>query len=218
MPITRLSDLLGQRLWPATFPQTLAALVSADPEDVSGELAWALRHQAVDATHRQNSVHHVNGPTDVLDLITRGYVLHPWAGAWKTYALGTDRAPMLRPSDTGRVSYVVKATRLIPKVDDLPPLPPGTGSSLPLWLPIYGGSPDVLAKPGVAKGLATLARRVAVADVVFYHADAESGTAPTLWSVRAGAGISGASRAFSQQVDFPNFDGDDPVGLIKEAL
>jgi len=190
--------------YPDDHPQTLAELIEADPGTITSPLAWELRHQAVSLTQRHEK-HYITDPWQVLNLITKGYVLHPWTGAWKSYALSGDRQPILTPSDTGTFRYQAKATRLIPKADDLPALPrPERHGKQPGWLLCYGGTPEVLSKPGVARGLASLASRVPVVDVVFYHVDPDQNIAPTLWSVRAGCGMSGTSRHGATALPFPD--------------
>lgn len=186
--------------YPADHPQSLADLVAADPDTISDSLAWFLRKQTVAAT-RASERHHVRGPEDVLRLLANGYALHAWEGAWVTYGLTADRQVALVTGESGRTKSVRKATRLIPKAADLPDLPHGGhAGKRPAYLVLFGGTPEVLEKDHVAQGLATLQRVAPVADVCFYHRDPDAGIPPTLWSVRAGVGVTSAGH----RVDFPN--------------
>jgi hypothetical protein len=206
-----LSDEIGKwGEYPLDHPQTLAELMDADPKTIQHPLARALRAMAVDLTNRSEK-HYITGPWSVLELIAKGYVIHPWSDAWVCYALSGERQPILVPKKPkkGEASstaqeYLRKATRLIPHAEDLPTLPHERGKRESAWLIVYGGTPEVLSKPGVAKGLTTLARKLPISDVVFYHSDTETGTQPTLWSVRAGCGMSGASRHSAIEVPFPD--------------
>lgn len=192
--------------YPADHPQTLAELAAAEPDTITAPAAWFLRRQVI-AASRAAERHDVNGPSDVLALLTNGYALHPWEGAWVSYALSARRQVILVPGEGGSMRSLRKATRLIPKTEDLPEIPSTAyrGPKKPGWLLIYGGTPDVLSKEHVAQGLATLQRRVPVADICFYQKGEEGICAPTLWSVRAQAGVSGTTR-----VEFP-----DPEALRK---
>ena len=206
-PRTLSEALADLGAYPADHPQSLAELVLADPESLTHPLAWFLRKQAVEAT-RSSQRHYVNGPQDALRLLRNGYVLHPWEGCWVSYALTGDRQVALVPHDKGGVRTLRKATRLLPKADELPDLPAGTTRSgrKAAWLVIYGGTPEVLSKPHVAQGLASLRRRVPTADVVFYTCDAAAGVAPTLWSVAAGCGVTETGGPGGTEVPFPDPD------------
>lgn len=172
--------------YPKEYPQTLAELLDASPDSLKHPLAWWLRHQAVDVSNRSEA-HYINTPADVAELIRKGYVIHPLDKAWKSYALSADRQPILQPNAKGSLSYQTITTRIIPKPEDLAPLSsPSRSIRKASWLLVYGGKPDVLAKPGVAPGLAKLARMKPIADVVFYHRNNEG--ISSFWSVRAGTG------------------------------
>lgn len=196
----KLSDIVPG--YPEDHPQTLAALLDADPESIKEPVAWELRHQALGVARSWES-HFVTSPWDVLELIVSGYVIHPWEKAWKSYALSSDRQPILVPSDKGSARYLSKATKLLPKPSDLGPLPQGTSANRSAaWLVVYGGSPEVLSRDGVIPGLVRLTRSVQVADIVFFDREAQG--QPTLWSVKANTGMSGISRAFAREVPFPD--------------
>lgn len=195
--------------YPEDHPQTLRALLDADPDTISHPLAWFLRSQAVEVK-RSSEQHYVNSPHDAFRLLRNGYVLHPWTGKWVAYALTGSRTVLHVPHPRGGVTPLRVRTPIIPKVDDLPRLPKGTAEArrLPTWLVIYGGTPDVMSKPGVARGLATLRRRAPVADVLFFHKDPDNGIPPTLWSLQAGVGMRESGNANGTQVPFP-----DPAAL-----
>lgn len=202
-----LSEALALGPYPEDHPQTLADLVAADPDSLSHPLAWFLRKQAIEAT-RAAERHYVTGPKDALSLLNKRYALRAWEGAWVSYGLSADRQVILVPHDKGGVRSLRKATRIIPKAEDLPELPPGRSKNgkRAAWLVIYGGDPQVLSKPHVAQGLATLQRRVPVADIVFYDCPSEGGQAPTLWSVRAGTGVTETGGPGGTEVPFPDLD------------
>ena len=186
--------------WPEEYPQTLTELVEADSASLSDHRAKELRSQALDLV-RSWEKHHISGPWDALQLLSSGYVLHTWENAWRSYALGSDRAAMMIPKEGGASRYLVKATKLLPQADELPALPSGKGEARkPEWLVIYGGTPEVLSKPGVPQRLAKLLKSAPISDVVFYAKD----PTPTLWSLRAGVGVKGASKANAATVAFPD--------------
>lgn len=198
--------------YPQEYPQTLAALLDANPQEIEGDLAWGLRKHALAVTSTWEQ-HHINSPWDVLELIVSGYIIHPWEGAWRTYALSGDRQPVMTPSKEGRMRYLSHGTRLLPKPDDLGPLPTTGNQGKPAWLVVYGGTPDVLSKAGVAQGLTRLIRTKPIADIVFYSA--VEGQNPTLWSIKAGTGVSGTSKAGCKETAFADPD----IALtIREAL
>lgn len=202
-----LTEALALGPYPEDHPQTLADLVAADPDTLSHPLAWFLRKQAIEAT-RAAERHYVTGPKDALRLLGNGYALHAWDGAWVSYGLSADRQVILTPHEKGGVRAMRKATRLIPKVEDLPELPAGQSVSgkRASWLVIFGGTPEVLSKPHVAQGLATLQRRLPIADIVFYSCSADGGQAPTLWSVRAGTGVTETGGPGGTEVPFPDLE------------
>ena len=147
--------------------------------------------------------HYVNSPWDVLELVVSGYVIHPWDGAWRTYALSADKQPILVPSEKGRMRYLSHGTRLLPKPDDLGPLPRrGDGTGQSSWLVVYGGTPDVLSKNGVPQGLVRLGRTKPLSDIVFYSSG--EGTEPKLWSIKAGTGVKGSTKAGAKEETFPD--------------
>lgn len=194
--------------YPTDHPQSLADLVSAEPDTVSHPLAWFLRKQTVEAM-RSADHHYVRSPGDALTLLRNGYALHSLRGGWVSYALNADRRVVLVPSENskyGGMRSLRKQTRLLPKPEDLPDIPitAKRGNKKPAWLVIYGGTPEVLDKDHVAAGLARLQRCVAVADICFYDADPDEGVAPTLWSVRAGRGVSSTGGPGGTEVPFPN--------------
>lgn len=186
---------------PEDHPQTLADLMSADPDQISHPLAQFLVGQAV-ALVRSHERHYVRTPEDVLRYLSNKQVLHEWEGAWVAYALSGDRQVVLVPDSTGRVRSLRKATKLLPKFEDLPAIPASAHAKgkKPAWLIIYGGTPEVLSKPHVAQGLATLARRTGVADVCFYHSDPDEGVQPSLWSLRGGCGATSSGL----RLEFPD--------------
>jgi hypothetical protein len=198
-----LTDAFGD--YPLDHPQTLRALLDADPDSITHPIAWFLRGQAVDVM-RSTDQHYINGPKDAFKLLKNGYVLHPWTGRWTTYALGETRQVLMVAHPRGGTTPLRKSTAMLPRVDDLPQLPPGTRGSAkrPSWLVIFGGEPSVLSKPGVARGLATLHRRVPVADVLFFHRDPAAGITPTLWSAAAGVGLSDTGAPGGRDVAFPD--------------
>lgn len=191
--------------YPEDHPQTLQELLEADPEDITHELAWFLRAQAVEVK-RSSEDHYINGPTDSFRLLKNSYVLHPWTDKWVSYGLSARRQVITTPHARGGVSSLRVYTPIIPKVTDLPKLPnPATKSvKRPAWLVIFGGSPEVLSKPGVAQGLATLQRRAEIADIQFFHRDRDAGIPPTLWSLRAGVGMQDTGSAGGKAVPFPD--------------
>lgn len=193
--------------YPDDHPQTLQALIDADPETLHHPLAWFLRAQAVDV-RRSTEKHYINGPKDAFKLLKNNYVLHPWTGKWTAYALSENRQVIMTPHKNGGTTPLRKHTAIIPKVEDLPRLPRGSGRDTrqPAWLLIYGGGPEVLSKPGVARGLSTLQRRATVADVLFYQCDKDAGVTPTLWSVRAGKGTQETGAPEGRVVEFPDVD------------
>lgn len=200
-PGTISAALAAHGSYPEDHPQTLTDLVNADPSTITHPLAWFLRKQAIAST-RSADRHHIRGPGDVLKLLSNKYVLHPWEGKWVSYALSSDRQVVLVPDDRGGLKSLRKATQKLPRKEDLPDIPASAhrGGKKPAWLVIYGGNPDVLDKEFVARGLATLQRTAAVADICFYECDPDAGLAPTLWSVRAGVGVTSGD----VPVPFPN--------------
>lgn len=193
--------------YPADAPQTLMDLLEADPKSVTHPVAQLLVKQAVKAV-RSAEKHYVRGPEDVLHLLSNDRVLRPWDGAWVSYGLSADRQVILRPNAHGTLSSLRKATRLLPKADELPEFPRSSwrGSKKPVWLVIYRGRPEVLDKPHVTAGLATLARRAPIGDICFYDCDADAGIAPTLWSMRARIGVTTTGGPGGTAVEFPNPD------------
>lgn len=191
--------------WPGDHPQNLVDLVNADREDISSQQAWDLRHQAVTLLHSSEK-HVVMGPGDAFKLISNSYFLKPWDKAWKSFALSPMRQPIVIPGEGNRWRYLSKGTRLIPRVDDLPPLPGNrTAKGKPYaWLVIFGGNPDILDKDGVARGLTTLSKRVPVIDFLFYESAGIDVKVATLWSVKAGVGQKGSVLSTAEQVSFPN--------------
>jgi hypothetical protein len=199
-PATISQALSAYGQYPEDHPQTLTDLVSAEPDTITHPLAWFLRKQAI-ATTRASEKHHIRGPADVMKLLSNKYVLHPWDGKWVSYALNADREVILVTDDSGRTKSLRKATQRIPRKEDLPDIPASAwrGSKRPAWLVIFGGNPDVLDKEFVARGLATLQRTTSIADICFYECDPDAELPPTLWSVRAGVGMSTGDAA----VPFP---------------
>lgn len=192
--------------YPEDHPQTLRDLLDADPETISHPLAWYLRAQAVEVK-RSTEQHYINSPRDAFRLLRNGYMLHPWTGKWVAYALSGSRTVLSVPHPRGGVTPLRVRTPIIPKADDLPKLPRSAdGRRTPTWLVIYGGTPEVMSKPGVARGLASLRRRKPVADVLFFHKDPTSGVAPTLWSLQAGVGLRENGSATGVVVPFPDPD------------
>lgn len=200
-----LSELLPG--YPEDHPQTLPDLLDADPDSISHPAAWTLRKQVVEVS-RAREKHYVSGPKDAFRLLRNNYVLHPWSGKWASYGLSANRQVLMQPGTSGGMASMCVRTPIIPKADDLPRLP-NIGkptSRRPGWLVLYGGEPDVLSKPGVSKGLATLYRRKPIADVLFYHCDKNSGVTPTLWSCRAGVGMRETGAPNGEVVPFPDVD------------
>lgn len=194
--------------YPEDHPQTLKELLDADPDRITHPLAWFLRAQAVEVK-RSAEQHYINSPKDAFRLLKNGYVLHPWTGKWVSYALSGHRQVIQVPHERGGVTPLRVHTPIIPKHSDLPRLPSaGTSASAkpPAWLVIYGGDPQVLSKPGVARGLATLRRRAPIADVLFFDRDKDGGRPPTLWSLVAGVGMSDTGSAGGREVPFPDAD------------
>jgi len=198
--------------YPEEYPQNLADLVEAEIETITDPVARELRKQTL-AVVRAGVAHFINGPWDVLELLTSGYVLRSWDKAWASYALDPSRQPILVPNQNGVSTYLKKHTKLLPKIDDLPPLYTGREKTPPKWLVIYGGSPEILKKEPVRKGLLRLTREVKVADFIFFQKG--DNEAPVLWSTKAGTGVTGTTRPTSQEVSFP-----DPelITALKEAL
>jgi len=189
---TTLSEAIAQLgPYPLDHPQTMQALINADPDTISHPLAWFLRSQGVGVS-RSAEAHYVNSPKDAFALLKNKYVLHPWTGKWTTYAMTGSRQVAVVPHPKGGTTPLCVHTAIIPKMRELPSLPYEDRNSTrqPAWLVIYGGTPEVLGKPGVAKGLATLLRHAPVADVLFYTRSDEGITVPTMWSVKAGVGMS----------------------------
>lgn len=198
--------------YPEEYPQTLADLVDAELENITDPVARELRKQTL-AVVRAGVQHFINGPWDVLELLSSGYVLRSWDKAWASYALDPNRQPILVPNKEGVTSYLKKHTKLLPKFEELPPLYTGRSSTPPKWLVIYGGGPEILEKEPVRKGLQRLTRETDVADFIFYKKGDDE--APILWSTKAGTGVTGTTRPTAQQVPFP-----DPelITALKEAL
>lgn len=204
-----LTEMFGGS-YPTDHPQSLRELMAADPDTISSELAWELRKQVI-AAARASDRHSINSPLDAFSLLKNGYALHPWTGKWTTYALSEARELVMEPHPRGGMTPTRVYTPIIPKVDDLPRLPParrGGGAHVPKYLVVYGGAPQVLSKDHVAQGLASLVRRVPVADVLFFDKGKESGTAPTMWSLRAGVGMRENGSKSGLTVGFP-----DPIAL-----
>jgi hypothetical protein len=193
--------------YPEDHPSTLRGLLDAEPDTITHPLAWFLRAQAVEVK-RSAEQHYVNSPKDAFKLLRNGYVLHPWTGKWTSYALSGSRQVITVPHPRGGVTPLLVHTPILPKHDDLLALPPGARNAAkqPAWLVIFGGTPDVLSKPGVAKGLNTLRRRAPVADVLFFDRDTDAGTPPTLWSLVAGVGMSDTGSTGGREVPFPDID------------
>lgn len=164
---TTLTEAL--RAWPQPYPadqpQTLAAIVDADPATVTHPLAWWLRRQAINVANRRDG-HFINSPADVKDLISKGYVLHPWDNKWRSYALTDTRQPVLVTDDNGKKHYLVVTTPILPKPEEL--------DTTYRWLVLYGGDTSILTKPGVAAGLGKLCRRRTVADICFYTRETDT--------------------------------------------
>lgn len=193
--------------YPEDHPQTLRELLDADPDEISHPLAWFLRSQAVEVK-RSAEQHYVNGPKDAFKLLRNGYVLHPLTGKWSAYALSEQRQVINVPHARGGVVPLRVHTPIIPKATELPRLPPNSpnASKRPAWLLIYGGNPEVLSKPGVARGLATLRRRAPISDVLFFELDKDGGKPPTLWSLVAGVGLADTGSAGGRSVAFPDLE------------
>ena len=193
--------------YPDDHPQTLQELVDADPDTIHHPTAWFLRKQAVEV-RRSTEKHYINGPKDAFRMLRNNYVLHPWTGKWSSYGLSENRQVIMVPHPNGGTTSLRARTAIIPKPDDLPRLPRSRGQHTrqPAWLILHGGTPDVLSKPGVARGLATLNRRCPIADVLFYHCDKEGGIPPTLWSVRAGLGMRETGSPEGVTLAFPDVD------------
>lgn len=194
--------------YPADHPQTLRGLLDADPESLSHPLAWFLRREAVEV-QRSTEAHYIHGPKDAFRLLKNGYVLHPWTGKWTSYALSESRQVIKVPHPRGGTTPLRKATPIIPKLTELPDLPRSAGrdgrsTKTPAWLLIFGGTPEVLSKPGVARGLATLQARGTVADVLFFDRDKQSGRPPTLWSLKTGCGVQENGDPDGLRVEFPD--------------
>lgn len=204
MEAQSLSTLLGAA-YPQDHPQTLRELLAADPDTISHPLAWALRAQAVEVK-RSSSSHQINGPKDAFRLLKNGYALHPWTGKWQSYALSSARELVQVPHPRGGTRPMRVSTPIIPKFDDLPQIPRGTESAgrKPAWMLVFGGTPEVLSKDGVARGLATLQARAPIADVLFFSKDAANGEPPTMWSLAAGRGVRDNGSAGGAPVDFPD--------------
>lgn len=198
--------------YPEDHPQTLRELLDADPDHVHHPLAWFLRAQAVEVK-RSSEQHYINSPKDAFKLLKNGYGLHPWTGKWVAYALSSSRQMIYQPHPRGGLAPLRVHSPLIPKVTDLPRLPPGPTSATkqPAWLVVYGGDPAVMSKPGVARGLSTLIRRVSVADVLFFDRDKAGLRPPTLWSLMAGVGMAETGSAGGRAVPFPD------LGALAEA-
>lgn len=194
-----LSELFPE--YPADHPQTLQELFEAEPSTLSNPVAWELRRQSVQMAH-STETHYVNTPWDVLKLITSGYVIRPFEKGWVSHALSATRQPILIPREDGSLRYQKKATKLLPKPDELPNLYRGSGNKrAPAWLVVYGGSPEILEKEPVRKGLAKLTRMRAIADIVFYENLPDA--LPTLWSIKAGTGMSGVTKNSAKEIPFP---------------
>ena len=191
--------------YPSDYPQTLAELKEANPETITHKLAKYLRAEAVDVSNRSEA-HYINGPKDVLTLLRSGYVLHTWDRHWRSYYLDSDRQPELvaKVNKDGTVknrAYNVVTTELLPKLDDIPKLAKSAKQTgvQPGWLVIYGGTPDVLTKPGVDKGLEKLVKNRHIFDICFWQAgDPVNDKQPTLWSIKATSGLTTSNL----QVDF----------------
>lgn len=205
-----LSDLVPG--YPEDHPQTLKALWEADPDQIHHQVAWELRRMTFEAV-RSTGAKRVHSPIEAFTLLKNGYALRPLEGAWTSVGLSETREVIRVPHHRGGVATLRVYTPLIPKVDDLPVLPrtPGRRSGkTAAWLVIYGGTPEVLSKPGVAKGLATLRRRLprekraGVADILFFHKDLEAGVPPTLWSVMAGCGMQENGSPEGVRLEFPD--------------
>lgn len=215
MPDTRkLSDVIPG--YPEDHPQSLRELIDASPESITHELAWFLRKEGVEV-RRSSERHYINGPEDAFTLLKNKYVLHPLTGRWSSYALSETRQVITVPHQSGGSVPLRAHTPIIPKAKDLPPLPRAHGKSTkqPGWLIIHGGTPDVLSKPGVARGLAHLQETVSVRDILFYSYDKNAGVPPTMWSVRAGKGLQDTGASDGNLVEFPDLDA---LAEVKERM
>ena len=168
--------------YPEHLPQTLTALREADPEALAScPQALLLRGQMSDLLEVHAS-HTIHSPWDALELLSRGYVLHPFERKWRAYLLDEHRRPVLS-NVSGSSRYTSLVSPIIFKPEAFRGIKHGYR-----WLVVYGGSPDILSKPGVSQGLATCLRdaSAAVSDVLFYD---RAATPVVLYSARAGTGM-----------------------------
>ena len=175
----------------------------------AGELSVVLEHRAdvIAALQSQDKVA-ITSPEVVLKMLSgKRKLIRPMAHKWLIYVLNDKRERKLVPrSDGDGMTYQTLVTRRVPTPERLrseAPLPHnGT------YLMLYGGGPQILevtdAKSSVAADLADLERSLPVADMLFWHLEADQ--PPALYSLRKGLGDRGGAA-----IPFPNED------LMKKA-
>lgn len=197
--------------WDTADPGSIVDLVATDYANLRSAPARELRNQVDVAFMRRNRIR-LDGPEAVraflLDQGTgtgpAGPMLWKQEPSWNTILLTSDRSIALSDySPRSDPRYVVERGALIPKLADLDAqfealdakakrmLYIADTSKKPVWLAIYTGSPEVLAKPHVTKGLNTLVSSGRVVDVCFYSEPdpSEPEKLTGLWSLRSEYGL-----------------------------
>jgi hypothetical protein len=181
--------------WGSEQPLRLTDLINADYETLDPR-ARALRAQAVALVH-QFEREPVQTAADARKLLERNHLPSP-KRRWCAVALDDTLQRTYTRAEGG-------AMRMVHTVSDNVPDTKVLSRRAPLpkegkYLLIYGGSPDVLAGPGVVEALALLRSQAAIADILFWD---ENRDVSTFYSVGSKLGSRGADR-----VPFP-----DPVLL-----
>lgn len=180
-------------IWAPDMPTTLVDLMAADYETLD-DRAKALRALAVDLVHsfEREPVLTAEAAHKLLErrhLPTR-------QGKWTLVALSRDLERVYAKSKNGGMRLLHWTGTKLPSPEKLSasaPLPDGGG-----YLVIYGGGPEILEDTEARTVFTILAEELRVVDLVLWQVQ---DTQATFWSVRAGAGQSGA-----QAYDFPDYD------------
>jgi hypothetical protein len=199
---TPLRELLPQ--YPPEAPQTLRELVSSDSSDLNElddavrAVVFELRRQTIDAIHAFER-DPILCPDDLVrQLTTRRIPM--LAKRWMVVCLDRngDRIAVRR-AQGGGMRWLQEPYSALPTPSELASnlrLPQG-GKYLLIW----GGGPDVLEDAGTVAALKAIVSDLPVADITLWWL--RTGQAPTLFSVRAGAGDQSGARV---ELDQPQLD------------